>query len=561
MSQQHWTEPHHQFWYKVRWRYHCPNAQHEPVGLMLSHLNMAGKIYLNQDLLWTDHALQEPLSRSWNTPRIWTIPASAVLSEDNYIWIYLVSSPTQKANLGRVEINHLSEIDPAYLEARFEQRTLLVISITINLIVGIFYFLAWLIQRTEKALLFVTLMLVLWICYNLLFIMQSSLISSGFHERLMSWVFTSYTFFKCIALWRFANLRFAKTEIGLLSIWIILTGLIWLAPLAHIQPYLSVILLINLVVFIAQHVSYPFLVYKCGKIDVYILAVLQIANVPVAVHDAYFFMVNQHNFWSPYISPFSALFIGFILALRLYHNRRMIESFNQQLQDKITHALQEREVILNTQHAIELENTKLQERIDLAHDLHDSLGGSLVRSMAIVDQSAKNLSNQQFLSMLKIFRNDLRQIIDTGSSLGNSPPESPKIWGAALRYRFSQIFDELNIKSSWRFCEEWQHMPSTIECLSFYRVLEESLTNIIKHSQAQHVEVELYYNEFQQLVLSVCDDGIGFDAEAVFSAGLSIGLRSIQLRLDKIGASLTIQSQPGKTQILVVSKAIAVKSS
>ncbi|MFU8926763.1 PAS domain-containing protein [Acinetobacter puyangensis] len=207
---------------------------------------------------------------------------------------------------------------------------------------------------------------------------------------------------------------------------------------------------------------------------------------------------------------------------------------------------------LKVQHQLELENTRLQQRIDLAHDLHDGLGGSLVRSIALVDQSKENLSNSQFLSMLKLLRDDLRQIIDTGSSSGTKIPETPIIWGAAIRYRFMQIFDELGIKSSWCFPQEWLAQPTTLECLTLLRVIEESLTNIIKHSHAQQVSINLFFNEERQLVLKIEDDGIGFNVDAVFHSGISVGLRSMKTRLERINAKMYISSQNGKTLIKVV---------
>ena len=102
---------------------------------------------------------------------------------------------------------------------------------------------------------------------------------------------------------------------------------------------------------------------------------------------------------------------------------------------------------MNEKHKLELENVRLQERIQLSHDLHDGLGSSLVRSMIIVDQAEHNMTNKQFLSILKLLRDDLRQIIDSGSSLESRVPGNPVLWVAPVRHRFSQLMDELDIES------------------------------------------------------------------------------------------------------------------
>lgn len=202
-------------------------------------------------------------------------------------------------------------------------------------------------------------------------------------------------------------------------------------------------------------------------------------------------------------------------------------------------------------HQLELEKTKLQERIQLSHDLHDILGSSLVRSMGIISQSKDQLDNQQFLSMLKLFRDDLRQVIDSGSSTGADIPKTPILWGAPIRHRFSQIFDELGIHAEWKFANTWSFPVTPLECLTLQRVAEEALTNIIKHSKATHTVIRLSFPSTQQLILEIEDNGNGFDYELLKQTNLSVGLRSMQTRLGKIQATLNIESQAGKTLIQV----------
>ncbi|MEW9150066.1 hypothetical protein AB2762_05840 [Acinetobacter indicus] len=95
-----------------------------------------------------------------------------------------------------------------------------------------------------------------------------------------------------------------------------------------------------------------------------------------------------------------------------------IEQFNQQLEYRVFEVREDLKQSMSEKHYLELENVRLQERIHLSHDLHDGLGASLVRSMIMVDQSEQPMSNRQFLSILKLLRDDLRQIIDSGSSIG-----------------------------------------------------------------------------------------------------------------------------------------------
>src|SRR5690606_6300011 len=120
--------------------------------------------------------------------------------------------------------------------------------------------------------------------------------------------------------------------------------------------------------------------------------------------------------YSPVTSPVSMIFMFLIIAGRVSGNLRRIESFNTQLQAAIDETRQELTQTLQYKHQLEASNIRLTERLRLSHDLHDSLGSSLMRSIALVEQTSIPLSNQRFLSMLKELRSDLRQIIDNSSS-------------------------------------------------------------------------------------------------------------------------------------------------
>jgi signal transduction histidine kinase len=84
--------------------------------------------------------------------------------------------------------------------------------------------------------------------------------------------------------------------------------------------------------------------------------------------------------------------------------------------------------------------------------------------------------------------------------------------------------------------------------ICFYRVLQEALTNVAKHAQANHVWVVLHCNA-NTLSLAVEDDGLGFDAQTAVSVSRqpqSIGLLGMRERLELLGGTLEIKSQPGQ---------------
>jgi signal transduction histidine kinase len=91
--------------------------------------------------------------------------------------------------------------------------------------------------------------------------------------------------------------------------------------------------------------------------------------------------------------------------------------------------------------------------------------------------------------------------------------------------------------------------------LCFYRVLQEALQNVAKHSRAMRVVVELFGRD-NQLTLKVHDNGIGFDIDKVrFESGL--GLVSIRERLNLVGGRYTLTSRAGRGTTLTASVSIS----
>jgi len=84
---------------------------------------------------------------------------------------------------------------------------------------------------------------------------------------------------------------------------------------------------------------------------------------------------------------------------------------------------------------------------------------------------------------------------------------------------------------------------------SLFRIAQEALTNCAKHAQAKNVTLRLAADR-GHLMLTVADDGVGFDAESRGASGL--GLITMRERAEFLGGTLTVETRPGQgTRILV----------
>lgn len=546
-------------WYKIQWSWSCQNKAKltEPVAFLIDYINSAGAVYLNGDLLWKNKNLKEPLSKSWNVPRYWILPLAGLKPENNEILIYVRGNAFQSAGLGRIFFNDVQTIYDVYQKKIWERRTLFQVNIVLSVTFGVICLVIWLLRPKETAFGWFALSSMLWVMFisNVLttetFPFPTSLMAAQFNLVF----FVLYIISFCIYLLRFIQKHLAKVE----PVVYFVTGLtivgIFITPEAQIYLIFALIFLIYVSLFFLTSFYISYHAIRSRRIDYIFLSICLMGILFFTLFDLFLLSTytgTDDGPLSPYTAPIITFFLVMILGTRLSNNIKKVEAFNAQLEVKIQQVSEDLSSSLNEKHQLELENVKLQERIHLSHDLHDGLGASLVRSMILVDQSAHNISNKQFLSMLKLLRDDLRQIIDSGSSADNKIPVSPILWVAPVRHRFSQLMDELDIHSKWIFPPEWQAVPNALQCLTLIRVLEESLTNIIKHSQAKHVKISMVYITENQFILNIEDDGIGFDAECVAQQGLSIGMRSMNMRLQRMGADFNLSSEPGCTIIQAI---------
>ncbi len=84
--------------------------------------------------------------------------------------------------------------------------------------------------------------------------------------------------------------------------------------------------------------------------------------------------------------------------------------------------------------------------------------------------------------------------------------------------------------------------------LAIYRIVQEALTNIVKHAKAKNVFVNLI-KKSNSISLSVEDDGIGFDQKAVMKSSMGkgpLGLIIMRERVIQLGGEFAIETQAGK---------------
>jgi signal transduction histidine kinase len=113
-----------------------------------------------------------------------------------------------------------------------------------------------------------------------------------------------------------------------------------------------------------------------------------------------------------------------------------------------------------------------------------------------------------------------------------------------LRRECMKFYPERHIELEAGIAEE--EIPETLK-INIFRIAQEALNNIAKHSRAEWVDISLS-KKADSIELAVSDDGVGMDLELILrtSTAMSLGLTSMRERAELTGGSFGIESTPGE---------------
>jgi signal transduction histidine kinase len=207
------------------------------------------------------------------------------------------------------------------------------------------------------------------------------------------------------------------------------------------------------------------------------------------------------------------------------------------------------------------ETIKEGERKRIARDIHDDLGQNLLMlridmSMMAARTNLDAVSKKQVDTMLthtdltikavKTIMNDLRPSV---LSLGLHAAVE---WQAKEFERRSGIACDLHIDH-----EEFALDDKLSTAL--FRIVQESLTNIMRHARASHVQIDMQRRN-GQLIVTVADDGIGFFPDCRRKEN-AFGLIGIEERIDALGGAFSITNNLDRGMTIMVSIPCAVGTS
>lgn len=186
------------------------------------------------------------------------------------------------------------------------------------------------------------------------------------------------------------------------------------------------------------------------------------------------------------------------------------------------------------------------ERQRIARDLHDNLGSQLVSAMTLL--STRPTPDHEVRTILEQCMLDIRLVVDSMDGAGE--PFIDRL--ARVRHRMRPVLEQRGIAMVWDI-----DVPDGVNPLhpqgtaQLIAIVQESLSNVLQHSQASEVVVTVRYApEAQSWSLQIRDNGSGVRAStppetSAMASALGSGIRGMHHRARSVGGLLRVEPVPG----------------
>ena len=193
-------------------------------------------------------------------------------------------------------------------------------------------------------------------------------------------------------------------------------------------------------------------------------------------------------------------------------------------------------------------NAQEMERTRLASELHDDFSQRLAVLTLGLENLSETLPDSQHAA-----KRQLHEFINSASEIGadlhtvSHRLHSSLLETLGLEPGVKALCEEFSARQGIQVVFSAENIPSRVPpnlALCLFRIVQEGLQNLKKHSGATQAQVILR-KDGNKLLLSVCDEGAGFDAKEMRN-NVSLGIRSMGERARLVGGLFEIHSEPGK---------------
>lgn len=550
-------------WYRVAFDLPPGPAQPGSWGVYLPYFYDGAHVFLNGAPLLRIRGSDAHWRVLWVRPHLAAVPEGLARPGRNVLLVRAtLPGPAATLRFPTISIGPHDELLPLYERRLFWMRTLPQVTVATCALMAVFVLFVWWRRRQETLYGLLGLAALLWRIRTLSFVIEQMPVDRWGDWRVLYWAATG-GFVVVLALFalRFSGLRRPWLERGLWVYWLIGPAWTW----AHgadpgfwvNRGWAAGLIPIGLLVLALVGRT----AWRQRSWQAWMLLAAIAVSVAAGTHDHLVVSSNAsiaslapdwsgHRIYLLHLAANGLLLVmAAILTSRFIRSMNEVEELNQSLETRV--ADRERQLANQFEAMAQFERDRAAEgeRQRIMLDMHDGLGSQLFTSLSRVERGA--MAQHDVADVLRSCIAEMRLALD---ALAPSDGDFRSAFGN-FRYRWEAQLTAAGLASSWAadVSDARLEVPAHHR-LQLLRVLQEALTNVVKHAQARSVQVNVA-SDAQGLRLEVRDDGVGLPHEAPCAGR---GLNNMRARALRIGAELTVVTlSPGTRVTLQLSRPAA----
>jgi len=521
----------------------------------LPYLYDGGQVWLNGALLERIPETNAQVHVNWERPHLLVLPEAMLRADSNELLVRAaLTDSASPLRFPRVSLGSLVQLQPLYERRLFWVRTMPQITVVLSLLVASIVLFIWWRRPSEVLYGLFGLAAAMWGIRTLTFVVEM-MPTEQWHWWRVAYHSTTGGFIVVMALFalRHADLRLRWLERTLVAYWFI--GPLWLASQGSgVETLVGRLWTAGMIPIGLSIVGFSAWAFARRR-DVASAALLIAVGLAVVagIHD---YLIAWHadlvGRWFPgwaghrvfllhHGANLLLVVMGALLTARFITTLGAIEMLNRTLEARV--AERERELAGNYERLgmLQREHAAVEERQRIMRDLHDGLGSQLFTALSRVERG--DIGGPDVAQALRGCIADMRLALEASAqddhdflaALGN------------FRYRWDGQLHHAGLHVTWHVDvpDDTLVLPPHA-ALQLLRVLQEALTNVLKHAQATRVRIAIELRD-DALHLSVEDNGRGLSPRQ--SPG-GRGLANMRARADGVGAQLELRSaESGGTAI------------
>lgn len=521
-----------------------PPQDNTATSLLFWRYNQTLTVFFNGEEIAASSNRPGRYTFGWNRPLLANLSAGQWLPADNKILVKLQVTRLG-GNLAPVIVGPRAQLERAHASRHFRQVELNRILLAFAVTIGFFTLCLWLIRRQDTVYLWVSAMCATWAVGTSHMVIQFNPLPFEWwiplvHIAIDACIFCMYGF-----IGRLASVHNPRRERWFLG-WTLITALVnlnmsaqWFWQSAYLMHSCGTLVLAAMVVRVAL------VAMRQKKTEAIIITAAILTQIMLFVLNAFHMFFSGAEAWDETLVfahfglPLLLLIFTAVLLRRFTDALNTAETLNKDLEQKVE---QSRQLIAEgfaERRQLEIKQAAEQERLKIYRDLHDDVGSRL---LSIIHADAGNKVGDMARKALE----SLRQAVSRANT-----PDQP------LSQLLADIREETGLRLQGSGHQvQWlqqdlteQELPSEA-AFHINRIMKELVSNIIRHAQANLVQVHINQQD-NSLCVEVSDNGSGFDTSASEHCSGN-GLGNIRSRIDELGGSVEVFSNPQGTRTRIV---------